>query len=85
MKRSTEEIGACFKPTPGNIELRGAYTVIKQWYLHASARATNPYQSNISKVTEKYVALYRRENPTPPWRPVPTHVTPFRVNGDVPL
>ena len=38
------------------------------------------------KVTGDYSALYRRGKLTlPPGRLVPTHVTPFRVNSDVPL
>ena len=32
---------------------------------------------------EDYAAIYRREDPTPPGRPVPDHVTPFRINDDV--
>ena len=30
-----------------------------------------------------YATLYRQEEPTPLGRPVPTDVTPFRVNEDV--
>ena len=30
-----------------------------------------------------YAALYWREDPTSPGRPVPDHVTPFRINDDV--
>ena len=37
------------------------------------------------KVTGDYFELYQREDPTLPGRPVTTHVTPFRVNDDIPL
>ena len=31
-----------------------------------------------------YSKFYQREYPTPPGRTVPDHVTPFRINNDVP-
>ena len=66
-------------------DLWGAYTVLKWWYHHVSARAHNPSREDMKKFTGEYTTLYQREDPTPPGRPVTTYVKPFRVNEDVPL
>ena len=84
-ERSTEGIGAYLKPTSGNSDLWGPYTLIKQGYCHASVRAPNPLLSDMEKVTGDYAVLYRQEDPTTPGIPVPTHFTPFRFNYDVSL
>ena len=42
-------------------------------------------QVDTVKITGDYYTLYRRDEPNPPGRPVPTHVTPFRVNDGFPL
>ena len=48
------------------------------------ARAPNLLWVDMAKVTREYAALYQRVDPTPPLIPVPIHVTPFRVNSNVP-
>ena len=58
--------------------------MLKPWYHHASVRATNPLWAYMKTFVGGYATLYQWEDPTPPGRPVPTHVKPFMVNGDVP-
>ena len=50
-------------------------------------RATNPSREDMAKVTGYYATLYQWETPSPPLpgRPVPTHVTPFKVNDKFPM
>ena len=83
-EKAAEEIGACLEPATGSPELRGAYAVLKKWYRHTSTRAPNPSRADITKVTGYYAALHCQEELTTPRIPVPTHVTPFRVNGNLP-
>ena len=59
-ERVAEDIGACLEPMPGNLDLWGAYTVLKWWYRHASARAPNPSREDMEKVVGDYAALYWR-------------------------
>ena len=80
-----EDIIAYLEPTPGNPNLCGAYTVIKRCYWHESVRATNPSWADMEKVLGNYGALYSWEDLTLSGRPVPTQVTPFRFNYNVPL
>ena len=82
-ERASEEIGACLEPTPGNPDLRRGYTLLKRWYRHESVRDPNPSRADIENFMGEYATLYRQEEPTPLGRPVPTDVTPFRVNEDV--
>ena len=75
------------EPATGKTDLQGAYTVIKRGYHHMYKREPNPSRADMDKVTGDYVAMYwRKEPPHPPLprRLVPTQVTPFRVNGNVP-
>ena len=60
-EKAAEEIAACLEPDTGNLDLRGAYAVLKSWYRHASVRAPNPLRVDMDKVTGDYVAMYRRE------------------------
>ena len=85
VERAAEEIGTCLELTLGNPDLGGGYTVLKRWYRHASVRAPKSSRKDMSKVMGDYAALYWKEDPTPPGKSVPTHVTPFRVNDNVPL
>ena len=73
VEKAAEYIGACLEAATGNPDLRGAYTVLKSWYCHASARAPKPSRVDMAKVTGDYAVLYRREFPTPPGdRCIPT-------------
>ena len=65
-EKAAEDIDACLEPATGNPELRGAHAFLKRWYRHASARAPNPSQADMDKVTENYAALYWREEPPSP-------------------
>ena len=58
VQRSAEEIGACLELATGNPDIRGTYTVLKRWYLHASAREPNPSRLDMAKVTGYYATLY---------------------------
>ena len=79
------EIGFLLEPVLGTPQdLQGAYTILKFWHCHVSARATNPSWAVMAKVTTEYAALNSQEETTPPSRPVPTHVTMFRINDDIP-
>ena len=49
----------------GDIDFRGAYSVLKSWYHHLSARSLNPYQANMDKSTKDYATLYQHEDPYP--------------------
>ena len=40
-EKSAEDIGACLEPATGNIDIRGAYVVLKRWYCHAPMRDSN--------------------------------------------
>ena len=81
---ATEEIGACLETTEVNSPyIQGAYTILKRWYHHALARQLNPSQADLEKVSWDYSALYQWEDPSPPGRPVPTHVSPFKIDNGV--
>ena len=58
--------------------------MIKRWHRHMSVRAPNPSGADMEKFTGDYATLYRREEPTTPGRPGPTHITPFKVNYNIP-
>ena len=47
-------------------------------------RAPKPSRAEMAKVTGDYAALHCQEELTTPRIPVPNHVTPFRVNGNLP-
>ena len=84
-ERASEEIGSCLDPAPGTpLDLQGAYTILKSWHHHVSTRAPKPLWTYMAKVMGDYGALYWREYPDPPGRTVSTHVTPLRINDDVP-
>ena len=57
-EKSADDIFACLELATGNPEIRGTYTVLKRWYLHASAREPNPSRLDMAKVTGYYATLY---------------------------
>ena len=65
-------------------DLQGAYTVLKRWYKHATARQPKPSRENLESVAQQYRQLYTAEDPTPPGDPVPVHVHPFPICDAVP-
>ena len=51
-ERAAEEIGSCLDPASGTPQdLQGAYTILKRWYSHASARAPSPLWADMVKVS----------------------------------
>ena len=73
------------EPTTRSPEFRGAYSVFKSWYHHIIARSPIPLRADMAKFKGDYATLYQREKPTLLGRLIPTHVKPFRVDGDVSL
>ena len=62
------------------MNLYRAYSVLKRWYRHASARSPDPFWDNIDNVTKDYTTLYQMGHPEPPGKPLATHVDPFQIN-----
>ena len=54
LRKATEDISACLELVTVKPDLRGAYTVMKMWYRHASIRAPNPLWADMAKVTGDY-------------------------------
>ena len=50
-EKSAEDIGTCLEPATGDTDLRGAYTVLKRWYRHASTSEKKTSWADMSKVT----------------------------------
>ena len=74
--RAAKEIVSCLELASGTTQvLQGAYTILKRWYCHASARVTNTSRAGMAKFTGECAALYWREDMIPPGRPVTNHVT----------
>ena len=65
-ENSAADIGVCLELSTGDMDLNRAYSFLKRWYLHTSARAPNPSQGNMAKVTKDYATLYQWEDPYPP-------------------
>ena len=55
--------------------------ILKCWYRHTSARAPNPYWTNMEKVRGDFQTIYEREEPHPPGTPLETHMDPVQVNN----
>ena len=83
-EKVTEEIREFFELETGDTYLQGAYTVLKRWYHHVSARAPNSSRVNIPKVSKNYATIYHREDPHPPGRPLDTHIYTFQINNESP-
>ena len=80
----TEEIGTCLDTTQGTSpDIQGAYTILKRWYSHASARQPNSLWLNLEKVSWCNAALYQKEYLSPPGIPVLIHVDPFQIDSGV--
>ena len=62
-EKAAAEVGACIKPSTGDMDLRGSYAVLKCWYCHASARAPNPSLDDMGKVTKDCATIYQSEDP----------------------
>ena len=54
------EIRACMEPSTGGVDPRGAYAILNRWYRHASARAHNPFRTDMEKVRGDFQTLYQR-------------------------
>ena len=65
-EKAAEEISTCLEPETVNPDVRGAYTVLKSWYHHASTRAPKPSWADTDNVTGDYAALYWKEELLPP-------------------
>ena len=63
----------------------GVYNVLKLWYQHASAQATNPSWTDMEKFRGGFQNLYQREDQHPPGLPLATHVDPVHVSDATPL
>ena len=64
--------------------LHGDYEVLKIYYQHASARASNPSWDDIDNITKGYDILYQWEDPDPHSWQLVTHIDPFYNNNNVP-
>ena len=60
------EIRAFLEPSPGGADSRGAYAILKLWYLHASVGASNPSWTDMEKFRGDFQTLYQREKPHTP-------------------
>ena len=80
-----EGIDACFETAQRNSPYKlGAYTIMNSWYRYASMRQPNPSQGGLEKVPGDYAALYQQEDLSLLGRPVPTHVSSFKIDNGVP-
>ena len=83
--KAVKYIGALLEEVLGTPQdPEGPFTILKWWYRHASARAPNTSYMGTEKVTGYYSTLYLWVEPTPASSLVPTHITPFKINDDVP-
>ena len=57
-EKAAEEIGEFCGTDTGDTNLHGAYADLNCQYRHASARAPNPSQSNMAKITKGYATIY---------------------------
>ena len=77
-------IGALLEPATGGADPRREYGIMKRWYWHTSARAPNPYRTDMEKFSGDFQSLYQREEPHTPGLPLATHVDPDKVNDEIP-
>ena len=87
-RRAEEEatkIWACLDPSTRGAYPRGAYAILKHWYRHAYAQATNPSRTDMDKVKGDLQTLYQKEDPHPPGLTLATHVDPAKVNKNISL
>ena len=68
----------------GGADPRGAYTIMKLWYRHASAQVPNPFRTDMEKVRGDFQTLYQREEPHLSDLPLATHVNPDEVSENIP-
>ena len=80
-EEATVAIEACLEPSVGETYPLGAYTILKGWYRHASARVPNPSQTHMEKVRGDFHTLYQREEPHTPGIPMKTHVDLLQENN----
>ena len=78
------ETGACLDPVKGGADLFGAYTILKRWYWHESARAPNPSRTEVEIFRGGLHTLYQREEPHSPGLPLATHVKPAELKDKIP-
>ena len=60
VEEAATDIGACLEPFMGGADSRGAYTILKRWYRHASAGVPKPSRMDIEKVRGDFLTLYHR-------------------------
>ena len=84
-KENAKDIRECLETSAGETDTCGAYSILKCWYRHASARAPNPSRTNMEKVRGDLQTLYQMEEPHPPGIPLAKHVDPVQVNDTNPL
>ena len=82
---ASTEIGAYMTPPQGMTSyLQGYYSVLKWWYRYVPGKQPYPSQTDLEKFFGDYVALYHQEEPSPPGRPILTHVIPFYIYDNTP-
>ena len=78
------EIRACLEYSKEVTNPRGAYAILKRWYLHVSVLAPNPSRTDMHNFRGYFQALYQREETHTPGLPLATHVDPDQVNYEIP-
>ena len=79
------EIEAClYFPQGTPPDLQGEYSVLKQWYQHMTGSQPHPSHNDLEKVSGYYAYLYQWEDPSPPGRPVTTHISQFYIDDNTP-
>ena len=76
---ASADIRSCLEPVTGDMDLHGAYAVLKLWYRHMSIRAPRPSWDYMAKFTKDYGTLYFQEDPDPPGQMLVTHVDFFQT------
>ena len=83
-EEAATSVGVCLEPSTGENDPRGTYAIMKHWYWHASARAPNPFRTDMENVRKDFQTLYQREEPHPPGLSLATHMDMDQVNYNIP-
>ena len=67
VEEAAKAIRECMDPSEGDTDPHGVYTMLKRWYLHVSARALNPSQTNMEKARGKLIYPILYGGTTPLW------------------
>ena len=76
-------IGVCLESYTGGNYPHRAYAILKRWYRHESARAPNPYCTDMEKVSRYLQTLNQREETHHPGLTLETHAELVQVNDKI--